>query len=295
MDSWSRPSKHQATPPPLYLIPGGETTPYCKSCGRVIGICSIKINSSKDCLIILGSRKSHSGAEVKYCSTKCRSRKPGKLDRQVEDTFVSFLNGIQSLESPVQAASSLPPKGKGAKKVKGDPRILVPLVAVETAVFGDRNDPEKTFGRKKDRARRGVPDDEEWKSIDMVDELEISLAKEDKMIDGDLLAQMSIRSGTRIRPSQKVSEVNGGVGGEKGRAERVEETEEMLEKRKEGLQRTHEREIVRCAARRGIAFGFVVQGEDEGEREHRKCEAVMQGKVVESSFAKGDWSIRWRE
>lgn len=37
MDSWSRPSKHQATPAPYYLLPGGESTPYCRSCGRVIG------------------------------------------------------------------------------------------------------------------------------------------------------------------------------------------------------------------------------------------------------------------
>lgn len=36
MDSWSRPSKSQATPAPYYLIPGGEETPYCKYCGRVI-------------------------------------------------------------------------------------------------------------------------------------------------------------------------------------------------------------------------------------------------------------------
>jgi hypothetical protein len=37
MDSWSRPSKSQATPAPYYLLPGGESTPYCKTCGRVIG------------------------------------------------------------------------------------------------------------------------------------------------------------------------------------------------------------------------------------------------------------------
>jgi hypothetical protein len=37
MDSWSRPSKSQATPAPYYLLPGGELTPYCKTCGRVIG------------------------------------------------------------------------------------------------------------------------------------------------------------------------------------------------------------------------------------------------------------------
>lgn len=36
MDSWSRPSKHAVTPPPLYLTVG-EEVPYCRSCGRIIG------------------------------------------------------------------------------------------------------------------------------------------------------------------------------------------------------------------------------------------------------------------
>ena len=105
------------------------------------------------------------------------------------------------------------------------------------------------------------------------------------------MARLSIRSGTRIRPPQELSEVNGGVGGEKGLKERVEESDEMLKKRREGQKKADQRELVRCAARRGVAFGFVV---GEGE-ERRMCEAVMQGKVVESSFAKGDWGVRWRE
>ncbi|RSL62850.1 hypothetical protein CEP54_005542 [Fusarium duplospermum] len=107
-------------------------------------------------------------------------------------------------------------------------------------------------------------------------------------IDGHLLARMAVRSGTRIRPPQSISEVNGSVGGEKGRAERIQETEAMLEKRKEGQKRAKEKEMTKCAARRGVVFGFLV-----GE-ERRLCEAVMAGKVVEPSFAKGDWSIRWR-
>ena len=122
------------------------------------------------------------------------------------------------------------------------------------------------------------------------------VTKEDKeVVDGDLLARMSIRSGTRTRPAQDVSEVNGGVGGEKGWAERIEENEEMLQKRMEGQQKAHERELVRCAARRGVAFGFVVKATPGELEERQKCEAVMQGKVVEPSFAKGEWSIRWRE
>jgi hypothetical protein len=30
-------------------------------------------------------------------------------------------------------------------------------------------------------------------------------------------------------------------------------------------------------------------------KQKRKCEAVMSGAVVEASFAKGEWAIRWRE
>ena len=84
----------------------------------------------------------------------------------------------------------------------------------------------------------------------------------------------------------------------------------MLEKRKQRQKRAKEREMVKCAARRGIIFGFMVepghiedtsgrskQGKEENpaQFERSKCEAVMLGKVVEPSFAKGDWSIRWRE
>ncbi len=76
----------------------------------------------------------------------------------------------------------------------------------------------------------------------------------------------------------------------------------MLEKRRIGQRKANEKEMVKCAARRGVVFGFSVDGEGlevsaggvrAGER--RMCEAVVNGKVVEPSFAKGDWGIRWRE
>ena len=57
-----------------------------------------------------------------------------------------------------------------------------------------------------------------------------------------------------------------------------------------GMQKAKEREMVRRAARRGVAFGF---GMEEGKR--RRVEAVQRGRVVESSFAKGEWGVRWRE
>ncbi|TIA07594.1 hypothetical protein D6C83_08639, partial [Aureobasidium pullulans] len=226
---------------------------------------------------------------------------------------------------------------KKQQKVKGDPRILVSCSEVETLIYGSREDPEKTFGRKKNRARRGVADDEVWKSIDMVDSdtdtgtAETASADEDtiehgstKVMDnrGVPLAEALeddadadadvVKLKGRVRPPQSESDVNGSIGGEKGWAERINETPEMLQKRRDGQRRAEEKEMVKCAARRAVVFGLessrVLAGEgkkgkkgkddDDGEAKQqgrRMCEAVMHGAVVEPSYAKGDWSIRWRE
>lgn len=306
MDTWSRPSKSQATPVPYYMIPGGENTPYCHSCGRVIG-----------------QRKTHAAAsaksEARYCSLRCRSHKPGKLDREIERVFVGFLNGEAKLSDHADGADGDKHGGKGRKgrKVKGDRRILVPCSAVEDVMFGRRSE-----GGHSDGSRTPEPETEHHEHageqldgdiqaaenrIDGVDGPDgvngydgTGTSDEDIIIDGDILARMSIRSGTRIRPPQDVSEVNGSVGGEKGRAERISENEDMLEKRRQGLRRTKEKDMVRSAARRGVVFGLTVdgggsKGMGNGIEERRMCEAVMNGKVVEPSFAKGDWCIRWRE
>ncbi|KAI8711845.1 hypothetical protein NCS52_01449100 [Fusarium sp. LHS14.1] len=284
MDSWSRPSKSQATPAPYYLLPGGEATPYCHSCGRVI---SNRRTTAK---------AKANDMPIKYCSSRCRTNKPGKLDRELEATFVQFL----SAEDGDQAEARGKIKGQGGarpnkngKQRKGDDRILVPCSAVEEHVFGPhRLSMEESEVESEDGtaiAPTALPPRHlETASPGEDMNLEGSLA-EDKSIDGHTLARLAVRSGTRIRPPQSVSEVNGSVGGEKGRAERMQETDEMVEKRKEGQKRAKQKEMTKCAARRGVVFGFLV-----GE-ERRLCEAVMAGKVVEPSFAKGDWSIRWRE
>ena len=49
------------------------------------------------------------------------------------------------------------------------------------------------------------------------------------------------------------------------------------------------REEARRAARRLVHFGWESQGVDE----KRGVEAVQDGSVVEASFAKGEWGIRW--
>lgn len=72
------------------------------------------------------------------------------------------------------------------------------------------------------------------------------------------------------------------------------DSENRLQKsgREWGMQRAKEREMVRRAARRAVAFGFLEESE-EGKR--RKVEAIQGGRVVESSFAKGEWGVRWKE
>lgn len=301
MDSWSRPSKSQATPAPYYLLPGGENTLYCHSCGRVIGERKTKHAAAT------------AKSEAKYCSARCRHQKPGKLDREIESAFVRLLSGQEGMAQAPEAGKAKKDK-KGAKKVKGDQRILVPCSAVEELVFGRKNadDGGATDGDTHSE-RSGTPEPEteheEHRATlgrDGDDPTPVEVAEgtvgsdEKKFVDGDVLARMSIRSGTRIRPPQNISEVNGSVGGEKGWKERIEEDEEMLEKRRQGQRRAKEKEMVKCAARRGVVFGFKVGDGDSGEMEkgiveRRLCEAVMNLKVVEPSFAKGDWSIRWRE
>jgi hypothetical protein len=335
MDSWSRPNKHATTPPPLYLTVG-DSVPYCHSCGRVIS-----------------ERRKHGGSEVKYCSSRCRNSKPGITDRKIEATFAALLNGAtaeslkedeeqeQEREAAQEKASKDADFGKHEKKhkkkasksksVKGDQRVIIECQTVQDIVFQREKDPEKVYGRRKNRkARFVVEKPEDWKSVDMVDkpapipgtaaaqpgtsltsedennndtvsdsesdasEREGGIVLEDSKTPNDSTLPDSVEYGYgsgKVRPPQDQNDVNGSVGGEKGWAERIEETEDMKLKRREGQRKADEREMVRKAARRGCAFGFKV----EGEEEKRKCEAVMKGAVVEASFAKGEWGVRWRE
>lgn len=64
------------------------------------------------------------------------------------------------------------------------------------------------------------------------------------------------------------------------------------DKRPSGEIRAKQREQVRQAARRGVVFGFVKYN---GLAKWPKCEVVQKGMVVDPSYAKGDFSIRWRE
>jgi hypothetical protein len=299
---------------------------------------------------VIGERRKHGASEVKYCSARCRNSKPGPIDRKIEAAFAALLNGAtpESLKDGSAAEEQAKliaenkdgkdgkkHKKKGSKSMKGDHRPIIECQTVEDIVFQREKDPEKVYGRRKNRkARFVVEKPEDWRSVDMVDnptptnpiagttgatvpQPTTSLTSEDDndtVSDSDseeqeggvvlenskaphdpsqpLPDQVEYGYGSgKVRPPQSQNDVNGSVGGEKGWAERIEETEDMKAKRREGQRRADEREMVRKAARRGCAFGFVV----EGEEEKRKCEAVMKGAVVEASFAKGEWGVRWRE
>lgn len=60
-----------------------------------------------------------------------------------------------------------------------------------------------------------------------------------------------------------------------------------------GMQRAKNREMVRQAGRRGATLGFLSWAEGQ-QKGLGNVEAVQHGKVVEASFAKGEWGIRWK-
>lgn len=231
------------------------------------------------------------------------------MDRKIEKAIASLLNS--------EEGSGLEKTAAKTRTVKGDHRIIVTCDEIEEIIFGSRFDPEKVYGRRKNRKRRAIADpNAEWKSVDM----EGSTGDEGPAADDQSATEsdedLDEVGGVRIRPPQAESDVNFSVGGDRGRAEKIEESVEDLEKRRQGAKRAEEREMVRRAARRSIVFGLEVpkrepsnhkqskgkarnKGQqdqnDESTTEIRKAEAIMNGIVVEPSFAKGNWSVRWRE
>lgn len=298
MDSWSRPNKSSAVPPPYYITQG-ENVLYCHTCGRV-----------------MTPRKSHNkpGTIVKYCSDRCRTRKPNALDHKIEDTIRSLLAG--------EEGSGIEKTSAKSKLKKGDKRILVTCDEIELVFFGHEQDPLKTFGRRKNRYSRAIGGpNEEFKSVDMISEDGSSEESDQESIKidaaqrhADMVRISNGKTGAKVRPPQTEAEMNfAAMGGERSKSEKILESEEDLQKRIEGQRRAEERELVRKAARRAVVFGLIVDEEQVNQSPkrskmknkppeaettvpvRRKCEAVMQGQVVEPSYAKGNWAIRWRE
>lgn len=277
MDFRTRPSKNEKLPPPFYLTANSSNLIYCQTCGRIIS-----------------SRRCHLSASmpVKYCSDRCRRSKPGPIDRQIEDAFISLLQGNkkkyiekynvkEGSTNDVDLEIGLKKSGKRHQK-KGEQRIIVWCSEIQALVFGHQFDQAK---RKKSAFAANKIEIKNWKSVDM---------------------------------ENKFTEPNP-----------IQDDLSEIERSLQGQRRAEEREMVRRAARRGVVFGFTInvdkartQGngkkftkakrnseisnrsndgegitKDESEEIVKMCEAVMTSNaiVVEPSFARGDWGIRWRE
>ena len=97
-----------------------------------------------------------------------------------------------------------------------------------------------------------------------------------------------------------------GLEGEKGLEDFVvgkgEEREGGKTKQERGMRRAREREMVRQAGRRIVVFGVPGEASEDaggreradGDGERLAVEAVQEGRVVEASFAKGEWGVRWK-
>lgn len=210
---------------------------------------------------------------MKYCSHSCRKQKPGALDKQIEDAFVSLLNS----DVKFKYSSSAPVAQEKPAKVNGDSRTLVPCKYVEHLVFGD---PEASLPENKSDH----------------DEAEAGSCERDHLRDSYTTPEPA------NAPRGKAPEDSCGRltysskrGSREGKPQSI--TMPHSEKALHGQKLARQREMVRRAARRGCVFGFRETRQDDPDEPVllRKCEAVLNGRVVEPSFAKGEWSIRWRE
>ncbi|KAK5021300.1 hypothetical protein LTS07_011139 [Exophiala sideris] len=284
MDSWSRPGKRSAVPPPFYLTQG-ENAAYCQSCGRVMNSRKVQKDQNK---------------VIKYCSDGCRHHRPGPLDRKVERRIVALLNDEPESGIEKTAAKS--------KLVKGDRRAVVTMDEIEEIMFGSKADETKAEDTDSvGSAAAGLSD---------TSDVESTIANPNHQASApDNAGEPKSRD---TSPGLAVSDTNDSLDDETGHVGPPLSESEKLKRMQEGNRRVEHREMVRKAARRLIVFGFLQkapQGRDKGPKRSekrsnkagkpvvdestgphlRKCEALMNGSVVEPSYAKGNWAIRWRE
>jgi hypothetical protein len=334
--------------PPPYYLSASIPPAYCHTCGRVI---SSRRNTAaaptkKPQQQHQDSSSTAATKAAKFCSDRCKRHKPSlsptSAEVHVEKALVALLEGQEPpppyVKTPTtitgtdtalaENGNSKPKPMPKPQRKKGETRVLLPLSVLEEAVFGSRSDPERAYGRRKNRAFRGVREDGEWRSVDMEDDGSdgddpnitrrpepISTWEGAEDFDGE---DLEVEGGVRLSERRDWDEEeDGGAGAEP-------ETPELAARRRAGQKKAEEREFVRCVVRRAVVFGVEVEGwedigssggggkkgkkgkgrrdaESEDEdvqsevKPRRKCEAVMSGQVVEPSFAKGDWSVRWRD
>ena len=222
---------------------------------------------------------------------------------------MNFLCG--HIQSPSQHISGKH-KGKRQKLKNKDVEKLVLCSAVERYIFGNNDTENQTLDR-----RNSESDSSEMELEDSMSAVTHVYGEDNSSLDEDSdQALPALGSGvsldlnsTNIIPAKVQG--NG--------TDRFLEEQRM--KTKLGMVKAEQKEIVKRAARRGCVFGFALVADPadslSSAREadtkasveervkpdfnkdtvdaRRKCEVVSNGRVVEPSFAKGDWGIRWRE
>ncbi|KAK5446631.1 hypothetical protein LTS15_009563 [Exophiala xenobiotica] len=278
MDSWSRPGKRSAVPPPFYLTQ--ENAAYCQTCGRAMSSRKIQQAQTK---------------VIKYCSDGCRHHKPGPLDRKIEKTIVALLNA--------EPGSGIEETAAKSKFVKGDRRNIITMQEVEDLMFRPKPQPERNISPSRPAAETSDVSDLDSDNLPQAPPSEGSVGG------------LASREGS-LEP--EVHDAEDTLGEESVQSTKQTAAADELKKRQEGQRRADQREMVRRAARRLVVFGNAQEPrEDRGQSQvksekrskgsnktateqpsvpvRRKGEAVMNGAVVEPSFAKGNWAIRWRE
>ena len=276
-------------------------------------------------------RKSHLKAPPstppKFCSDKCRARKPrypsiGLPPYDSSDTLGSLASSLDprtwSLEARIEATfvDLLDGAHGGARKTKaqgskGDGRRLVMCQEVEDVIFGGSDGEllprDGTQSQTPKKKKRGLPDDRV--SDQILESRDLDRREADDYARAEEVAGVPIyldRTTETNHPG--TSNLN-----KAGNSNTLPPTETDLQRRRAGQEKADQRELVRQAGRRGVAFGFWDprrslgskgsgdkgsrfeketgrKGEEEDAR--RKVEIVQRGKVLEGSFAKGEWGVR---
>lgn len=262
--------------------------------------------------LILAS-KDHSKADptVKlYCSVKCRNHRWGDLDRRIETAFVHFLYDRIQAPSITSASKIKCKKHKYKPKIK-DAENIVLCSTVERFVFGE-NESNLSVNPRQPKKSTSDCESEEYPLKDPGYDVESNSS----LSDGTDRTLPALGSGVPLKSANSYEKlkVSSGNGSEHY-------LQEQRDKAKLGMIKAEQKEIVKRAARRGCVFGFALAAnpadtltssngdnikmlaenklkpnfDNDAIDVRRKCEAVSNGRVVEPSFAKGNWGIRWRE
>jgi hypothetical protein len=190
-----------------------------------------------------------------------------------------------------------------SKFVKGDRRNIITMQEVEDLMFRPKPQPERNISPSRPAAETSDVSDLDSDNLPQAPPSEGSVGG------------LASREGS-LEP--EVHDAEDSLGEESAQSTKQIAAADELKKRQEGQRRADQRELVRRAARRLVVFGHAQEPREDRSQSQvksekrskgsnktateqpsvpvrRKGEAVMNGAVVEPSFAKGNWAIRWRE